>query len=908
MVDYLAGIVSDQAAISGIFSDGPELRRLAVAGVLWILVFWLLRRVIQFFFQTRLGHNIVKALTAEQREAFDMWVMELIVSTISLIVFICYSSNIFVYGTFNTGFLTDTPETDWRVELTWIREVRSVTACWAYSIQPVIFLYLFEIVCVSPARSTRVQHHLIIGHHLMSVLLLVYGYKATSSTFNGRWVQMGYACFLHMICEQQTWIALIWYRLKLRGYAVISIASVCMEITWRLFLWSWCFYVYSQLTFAPCTFTMWEVIWRIAFPPTAMFLMLAQCATIRIHVLMALKSYRLWRAGKIIINEELHNVTMESATSPTFVSVNHQQQQPHVTFPTVAEEVVTGANKQDKEPAATKGRRKPFKMPLVANTEIPGYSIGIAIVTVIVVLFGLEVIGMDSSIVEVRCKRIAIVGGGVSGLGAAWSLSRSGEDFTVDVFESRERLGGAANSVVVNGHATDTAFTAMLRFHNVELLLEELGVEVGQTSAGNCVVAEDERGERFFFGNSISSNLANKSAAVSFADDIERFTTLKFRDQNSQSEHFLMTTTLDEYLSANNFSLKFRHLYIPACLQSYIAASVHSMLMPIGAFFWLEDVAGGCLSLSRIPYRYVKKGVSEYVKKLAAVLRSTPNFGVFVNRTVAAIKRPGGREVKLLIETKDSPSLPEWRSYDQVIFANFRVDVLKILLDPRSDALPAPTLYATALGHTGTAAECTYQNYSSMIHNDVAVMERQLRGYQTSDGCWDLERYSFYVRLFDNAMYKDPLEYFHMLLPNDVLFSTAHTCYRNLSGPFRVGVKHNPFPELTPDPSLIVFNESWNHVALDVNFFRSSRALYAVQGAENMWFAGGSCSINLHEPALASGLVVAEALGAPYPFDANAGARSMFVRQRNWMRFGMHYIVPPNGKRRKGGRRCSRCV
>ena len=70
MVDYLAGIVSDQAAISGIFSDGPELRRLAVAGVLWILVFWLLRRVIQFFFQTRLGHNIVKALTAEQREAF----------------------------------------------------------------------------------------------------------------------------------------------------------------------------------------------------------------------------------------------------------------------------------------------------------------------------------------------------------------------------------------------------------------------------------------------------------------------------------------------------------------------------------------------------------------------------------------------------------------------------------------------------------------------------------------------------------------------------------------------------------------------------------------------------------------------------------------------------------------------
>ncbi len=63
----------------------------------------------------------------------------------------------------------------------------------------------------------RSQHHLITGHHVMCILLLTYGIKAMGDTLNASWARMGLVCFLHMICEQQTWIALIMYRLKIPG-------------------------------------------------------------------------------------------------------------------------------------------------------------------------------------------------------------------------------------------------------------------------------------------------------------------------------------------------------------------------------------------------------------------------------------------------------------------------------------------------------------------------------------------------------------------------------------------------------------------------------------------------------------------------------------------------------------------
>ena len=42
-------------------------------------------------------------------------------------------------------------------------------------------------------------------------------------------------------------------------------------------------------------------------------------------------------------------------------------------------------------------------------------------------------------------RRVAIIGAGVSGLGAAWALNRHPERFDFRVYEAQARVGGNAN-------------------------------------------------------------------------------------------------------------------------------------------------------------------------------------------------------------------------------------------------------------------------------------------------------------------------------------------------------------------------------------------------------------------------------------------------------------------------------
>jgi len=80
--------------------------------------------------------------------------------------------------------------------------------------------------------------------------------------------------------------------------------------------------------------------------------------------------------------------------------------------------------------------------------------------------------------------RIAVVGAGVSGLYAAWHLSRGHE---VTVFEAQDRLGGHADTQIVDDagveRAIDTGFIVFNRAHYplLSAWFDELGVETEQT-------------------------------------------------------------------------------------------------------------------------------------------------------------------------------------------------------------------------------------------------------------------------------------------------------------------------------------------------------------------------------------------------------------------------------------------
>ncbi len=85
-------------------------------------------------------------------------------------------------------------------------------------------------------------------------------------------------------------------------------------------------------------------------------------------------------------------------------------------------------------------------------------------------------------------KRIGIIGGGISGLAAAWGLHQHPDRFDFRLFEAQDRIGGNAVTVDMpqeDGTAIpfDISVTACIPsiYHHIVLLMERFGIELVET-------------------------------------------------------------------------------------------------------------------------------------------------------------------------------------------------------------------------------------------------------------------------------------------------------------------------------------------------------------------------------------------------------------------------------------------
>ena len=101
-------------------------------------------------------------------------------------------------------------------------------------------------------------------------------------------------------------------------------------------------------------------------------------------------------------------------------------------------------------------------------------------------------------------RRIAIVGGGISGLAAAWALNRHPDRFDFRLFEARGQVGGNAVTVDMpqdDGGAIpfDISVTACIPsvYRHILVLMERFGIDLVDTTFsysvkyGSCLYAHD---------------------------------------------------------------------------------------------------------------------------------------------------------------------------------------------------------------------------------------------------------------------------------------------------------------------------------------------------------------------------------------------------------------------------------
>lgn len=93
--------------------------------------------------------------------------------------------------------------------------------------------------------------------------------------------------------------------------------------------------------------------------------------------------------------------------------------------------------------------------------------------------------------------RVAVVGGGISGLAAAWELVREHRGLSVTVFEGADHVGGKLRLADVGGHQVDVGAESMLaRRPEALTLLNELGIHrdvVHPAAVGASIVSRGER-------------------------------------------------------------------------------------------------------------------------------------------------------------------------------------------------------------------------------------------------------------------------------------------------------------------------------------------------------------------------------------------------------------------------------
>ena len=434
-------------------------------------------------------------------------------------------------------------------------------------------------------------------------------------------------------------------------------------------------------------------------------------------------------------------------------------------------------------------------------------------------------------------RRIAIVGGGISGLGTAWALNHHPDRFDFRLFEAHEQVGGNAVTADMPQDDGDTipfdiSVTACIPsvYHHILLLMEEFGIELIDTKFSYSV----KYGDRVYahdFNSEISEQLQIEIAK--FQRILKR---LHWFGSLTRSQSKLLNAlnpfnyvSMGTVLKLGGFSDDFRYQILkPMFVNFLMATDVFSL--PAALFTrYLEffDIE------SATPMQTWDKGTRRIYENLSADFQDK----IYLSRPVRKVYR-----YKSHVEVEDEDGVRE--RFDEVVFASNANHTLEILDQPTflERYILSSVRYDVDLHH------------NAIVHSDSSVLpDNEVKPLSTRSN--HIEQYG-----------ERPDNY-------EITY-----------------IMHNqqPWANRSDKPCLVTYNASspiderkiikkWSfqhiihdvrHVALLVNLFRF------IQGRRRTWHCGAHTLINSQETCFVTGLAAARQIGADYHFDDTAAKGS----------------------------------
>ena len=416
-------------------------------------------------------------------------------------------------------------------------------------------------------------------------------------------------------------------------------------------------------------------------------------------------------------------------------------------------------------------------------------------------------------------QRIAIVGSGIAGMGAAYLLN---PHHNIMLYEKNDYVGGHARTRQVQYKdrliAVDTGFIVFnhKNYPNLTALFKHLDVPTQKSVMSFGVTSADDELE--WGAENVQALFGQKRNLLSPAFYKFLFEVLKFNSGAKSALQSYPHATLGELIKKMGLGDWFERYYILP-MGGAIWSCPLSAILTFPAKFFIEFFdAHGLLTVTQQPqWHTVTGGSAVYIKKLTA------SFCDKI-KTSCGVTKVTRHNNKVQITDANGGEA----EYDHVIFASHADETLQMLADP------APAEQAT-LG------AFRYQKNVAVLHKHEALMPRRR-------ACW-----SSWIYHADTSRQDQPLS---------VTYWMNHL--QGIDKNYPLFVTLNPRQTI---PENDVFERHiFTHPIYDPAAVEAQTRLRTLQGQNNTWFCGAYQRNGFHEDGLASAVDIAAQMGITAPW------------------------------------------
>ena len=402
--------------------------------------------------------------------------------------------------------------------------------------------------------------------------------------------------------------------------------------------------------------------------------------------------------------------------------------------------------------------------------------------------------------------KVAVIGSGISGLSAAYFLSKK---YKVDLFEKEDRFGGHSHTIDIklnedtNKILADIGFIVFNKktYPNLINFFKEIDVEIEKSNMSLSFMSKDIDLE--YCGKGLKGIFSYKKNLFNF-DFFKMFLEiLKFYKKSSKLNEFYENISLGEYLVNEKHSEYFINYHlIPMVSAIWSMPPYDAKKMPI-KFFMRFFQNHGLFNLSNRPQWYTVKNRSrQYVKKVIEKLSGEH----FKNYKIRKIKRISNF-VRIFYGSDN-----EYFDYDKVIIAT-HADEAKNMIENKSE------------DENKILGSFQYKKNLAIIHSDDVVMPKKKINWSA----WNTSI----------SQKNSSVTYWLNLLQN---FNISKNIFLTL----------NPFENINRDK--IIKKVEFTHPYYDHTTLENQKKLHLIQNKKNILFCGSYFGYGFHEDGIKSSL------------------------------------------------------